>query len=147
MEYTTLPTPSFSFDILDQASKSQPQFSVVLDTKSLETSTNDPFLLNKTTKREIYEQSRERTRCDYHASIDTPFDVVLFNQDNEITETSIANIAVQFTINGSTIWKTPKTSSGLLPGVFRAHLLENQQNLIEDTITVNDLLHAQKVHI
>lgn len=147
VEYTTLPIPSNSFSTLDEASKTEPQLSVILDCKPLSTLNDDMFLLNKTTKRDIYELSRQRTQCDYHATLNRPFDVILYNQNNEITETSIANIAIRFIVNGSTVWKTPKLSSGLLPGVFRSYLLHNENNLVEDTITINDLKYAQKVSI
>ena len=72
----------------------------------------DAFLYHKTTRRGVYERARaERPGAD---------DVVLWNARGEITETCVANIAFR---DGEE-WVTPPLSSGLLPGVFRRHLLE-----------------------
>lgn len=49
-------------------------------------------------------------------SPDTPFDVILYNEDREVMETTIANIAVE-TENeetGELEWITPPASSGRL---------------------------------
>ncbi len=75
--------------------------------------TQSPFLFHKTTRREIYEQKRAE-RPDAH-------DVLLWNENGEITESTIANIA----INIGSQWITPPVASGLLPGVMREELLAN----------------------
>lgn len=98
----------------------------------------------------MYDLSRKRTNCDWHATLNEPFDVVLWNQNKQITETSITNIAIRFNTNDNQhAWKTPPVKCGLLPGVFRSYLLANQQenNLIEDNITIEDLKKAQKASI
>jgi branched-subunit amino acid aminotransferase/4-amino-4-deoxychorismate lyase len=74
----------------------------------------------------------------------------MWNQNKQITETSITNIAIRFNINDNQhVWKTPPVKCGLLPGVFRSYLLEHQQenNLVEEIITVEDLKQAQKANI
>jgi branched-subunit amino acid aminotransferase/4-amino-4-deoxychorismate lyase len=48
-------------------------------------------------------------------------DSILFNEKNEITETAIANLA--FLIDGE--WVTPPISSGILPGVIRAIVIDD----------------------
>ena len=48
-------------------------------------------------------------------------DAIIFNKANEVTETSIANIALR--IAGE--WVTPPISSGILPGTMRAHAVED----------------------
>lgn len=74
---------------------------------------SDKFLYHKTTNRRIYEQAlKSRPGCD---------DVVLYNERGEITETCIANI---FVLIGGRLF-TPPVECGLLPGVFRAELLES----------------------
>jgi para-aminobenzoate synthetase/4-amino-4-deoxychorismate lyase len=75
------------------------------------TCTDSPFISHKTTRREHYDQARAtRPDCD---------DVLLWNEHGEITESTIANVALK--IDGE--WLTPSGSSGLLEGVFRASLL------------------------
>lgn len=146
IEYTPLAAPQFSFETLDEAAKGKPLVSVVLDTQPFDVPIDDPYVLHKTTKRDMYDTSRARTNCQWHSDNNEPFDVILWNPNQEITETSITNIAIQFTENGKRIWKTPSVSCGLLPGVFRAHLFEQSPDIVEDVVTINDLKNAQKVH-
>ena len=55
------------------------------------------------------------------SALDEGFDdLILFNHQNEITETSVANLA--FLISGE--WVTPPISAGILPGVMRAIAIE-----------------------
>lgn len=122
-----------------------PKLTVVLDTEPFSSSSNDPYVLHKTTRRDMYDISRARAGCHWHGDNNEPFDVILWNSNNEITETSITNIAIRFIVDGKPIWKTPKISCGLLPGVFRSYLLEINQGLVEDIITIQELKLAQKV--
>ncbi|WP_241037272.1 aminodeoxychorismate synthase component I [Blastococcus litoris] len=91
-----------------------------------------PWLQHKTTRREVY-----LTRALRHPEAD---DVILVNQDGELTETTTANLALR--IGGR--WWTPPTTSGCLPGVERARLLESGR-LHERVLTVADLYRAQEV--
>ncbi len=69
------------------------------------------LLFHKTTSRRLYEREMERcTNCD---------DVIFWNERGEVTESSVANIAVE--INGA--WFTPERGCGLLGGTLRAELL------------------------
>ncbi|KAI9358409.1 aminotransferase [Pilaira anomala] len=145
VEHTILPVPEYSIESLDEAAGMSPTLSVVLDTEPLSQSSDDPYIVHKTTKREVYDNSRARTNCQWHGNNNEPFDVILYNANNEITETSITNIAIRFKTHDGYVWKTPKINCGLLPGVFRTYLLESQQNMVEDMITVEDLRMAQKV--
>lgn len=145
MEHTLLPTPEYSKETLDAAVQMTPTLEVVLDTRPFASSTQDLFVLHKTTRRDMYNLSRERTGCEWHGQ--GPFDVILWNSDGEITETSITNIAIRFIIDGQPIWKTPKISCGVLPGVFRDFLLKSHPDLVEDIITIEDLKTAQKVYM
>ena len=72
----------------------------------------DWFLRHKTTNREVYNRARA-------ARPDTD-DVLLVNERGEITESTIANVVAE--IDGVRV--TPPVECGLLPGVFRAALLE-----------------------
>ena len=86
----------------------------------------DTFLYHKTTNRGIYEQARQE--CDENT------DAILINERGEITETTIANIAVLR--DGH--WITPALSCGLLPGVLRAELLARGE-IAEGIIPADDL--------
>ncbi len=92
----------------------------------------DPFLHHKTTFRQIYVEAAAR-----HPDAD---DVVLVNDDGEITETTIANIAVL--IDGE--WLTPPHTAGCLRGVRRAELLDRGA-IVEGTITIGDLRSADGI--
>jgi para-aminobenzoate synthetase / 4-amino-4-deoxychorismate lyase len=70
------------------------------------------WLHHKTTRRDAY-----TVRAARHPGVD---DVVLVNERGEITETTIANIAVR--LGGR--WWTPPATSACLPGVERGRLLE-----------------------
>ena len=70
---------------------------------------NDAFLFHKTTQREMY------------PPVPTGFDdILLYNENDELTEFTIGNLVVE--MNGELF--TPPISCGLLAGTFRAHLLE-----------------------
>ena len=71
----------------------------------------DVFLCHKTTNRRIYEDAK--------ADFPGHDDVLLYNAENELTESTIANLAVE--IDGALC--TPPAECGLLPGVARAELL------------------------
>ena len=65
------------------------------------------------------------------------FDIVLFNEDGQITEGTRGNIAVQ--LDGR--WVTPPLQCGLLPGVGRALAL-SQGRLTEQVVTLQEVNHA-----
>jgi len=94
----------------------------------------NPFLYHKTTRREVYE-SRARTRSDCA-------DVLLINERGEVTESAIANLVVA--MDGRLY--TPPIHSGLLPGVFRAELLEGGR-IVERVIRPEDLEKAEAVYL
>jgi para-aminobenzoate synthetase/4-amino-4-deoxychorismate lyase len=92
---------------------------------------SDVWLYHKTTRRTPYE-----TRAARHREWD---DVIIINERGELTETTIANLAVQ--IEGR--WWTPPLGSGCLPGVERDRLL-SEGLLTERVIRLNELgsVHA-----
>ncbi len=72
---------------------------------------SDVFLYHKTTHRELYDRARRsRPEAD---------DVILWNEKGQLTETTIANLAVH--LDGE--WLTPPVSCGLLGGTERMRLL------------------------
>ncbi len=94
----------------------------------------DVFLYHKTTRRRVYEEA-VRSSPGFG-------DVLLFNEDGEVTETTIANLAVE--IDGI-LW-TPPVRCGVLPGTRRAWLLE-QGRLRERVLRVPDVLASPNVFL
>lgn len=78
------------------------------------------FTSTKTTERTVYNAARERVGL---PPLSTDADVLLYNADEHITETSASNVAFY----RSHIWVTPPLSSGCLPGVMRRWLLQHKR--------------------
>jgi para-aminobenzoate synthetase/4-amino-4-deoxychorismate lyase len=92
------------------------------------------FLYHKTTHRDVYDSARK----------DFPDrdDVLLYNEHGELTEFTIGNLVVE--MDGKLF--TPPLSCGLLPGTFRAHLLEIGQ-VAERIIRVEELKNCMKIYL
>ncbi|PVV01214.1 hypothetical protein BB560_004378, partial [Smittium megazygosporum] len=100
--------------------------------------TNSPFVLNKTTHRDIYDYAK-------HSSNKDVFDIILRNSEDQITETTIANVAIQsaaLSEDKNIALITPPTSSGLLDGTMR-QFLSNESKLFEKIISVQDIRNAK----
>jgi para-aminobenzoate synthetase/4-amino-4-deoxychorismate lyase len=93
---------------------------------------NDVFLFHKTTQREVYESAGR--------GVEGFDDVLLYNEKAELTEFTIGNLIVE--LDGQ--FFTPPVSCGLLPGTFRAHLLETGQ-VQERTILREELAYCTHV--
>ncbi|AZU62237.1 aminodeoxychorismate synthase component I [Neobacillus mesonae] len=104
---------------------------VILADKPLDQ--NNPFLYHKTTNREVYSQFQNKKPADV-------FDVLLWNEDGELTEFTNGNVVLE--IDGK-FW-TPPVSNGLLAGTFREMLLING-DIQEKTLTVQDLQTCTKI--
>lgn len=96
-------------------------------------SKNNPFLYHKTTHREIYSDYQQTKPNDC-------FDLLLWNEEDEITEFTNGNIVLE--IDG-TKW-TPPISSGLLAGTFRESLI-SMHEIQEKRLTLADLNRAKKI--
>jgi len=94
------------------------------------------FLYHKTDHRGIYEREREK------ANHQGCFDVLFMNIHNELTEGAVSNL---FILKGKQLW-TPDVKCGLLPGVFRTHLI-NQGRAREKVLKLIDLVSADEVYI
>ncbi len=90
------------------------------------------FLYHKTTHRTLYEQAR--------AAHTDAWDVLLWNEAGELMEFTIGNVVLE--LEGQRY--TPPMSSGLLPGTFRADLLE-QGEIQERVLRIEDLERAERV--
>jgi para-aminobenzoate synthetase/4-amino-4-deoxychorismate lyase len=100
---------------------------VALDDEPVDPS--DVWLFHKTTRRAPYERRRER-----RPDVD---DVLLVNDRGEVTESTIANLAVR--LDG--VWVTPPVDAGLLPGTYRNVLLRDGR-MTERPVTVGELRGA-----
>lgn len=92
----------------------------------------DARLVHKTTDRALYERARRaRPDCD---------DVLLLNERDELTESTIASLVVR--LGGRLV--TPALACGLLPGVLRERLLERGA-LVEARLRPADLRRARRI--
>ncbi|MFZ1324587.1 MAG: aminotransferase class IV [Candidatus Contendobacter sp.] len=90
------------------------------------------WLYHKTTHRELYDAARaSRPDCD---------EVILWNERGELTEASMANLALN--VGGE--WVTPPVTSGLLAGTLRNWLLDTGQ-IRERILTITDLHPARRI--
>ncbi|MBD3267587.1 aminodeoxychorismate synthase component I [bacterium] len=97
---------------------------------------SDPWLFHKTTQRTFYNQQRER-------ALKQGYGEVLFtNEHGNITEGSITNLIARF--GGR--WFTPPVADGLLPGIWRAHMIREHQ-VEERSISLSALQEADEVWI
>lgn len=90
------------------------------------------FHYHKTTNRSIYDKHMQTN--------DTVFSVLLWNKNEEITEFTFGNVVVE--INGS--FYTPPLFCGVLPGTYRAYLLQQAQ-IKEKVMTKDVLKQADKI--
>ncbi len=97
-------------------------------------SSESVMLYHKTTLRDTY-ASRQRK----FPHVD---DVVMMNEKGECTETTIANVAARC----GAVWFTPPLSSGCLPGIGRARLVE-EGVLIERVLRPEDLRGADELAV
>lgn len=88
---------------------------------------DDVFLYHKTTNRRVYASAMEDAPAEG--------DALLYNPDGEVTETTIANVAVER--GGALI--TPPIRCGLLPGTCRQWMLD-QGRVREGVVTVREVL-------
>ncbi len=107
--------------------ESQRMLAVSLVLDSVPVRRDNPFLAHKTTIRTTYEDAQRR-----HPGAD---DVILIDAEGNVTESLRTNVVVR---NVDGLLVTPPADSGLLPGVFRQHLLDSSV-LIEGTIPVSAL--------
>jgi para-aminobenzoate synthetase/4-amino-4-deoxychorismate lyase len=97
----------------------------------------DRMLYHKTTHRPLYARAFEQAARD-------GFDDVLFlNLRGEVTEGAISNVFAEK--DGR--WFTPPVECGLLPGVYRRHLLETRPEIEECVLTLDDLRLADVVYL
>jgi para-aminobenzoate synthetase / 4-amino-4-deoxychorismate lyase len=101
------------------------------------TDPSDAFLYHKTTHRLLYAAAFDAASRAGYA------DMLFFNLNGELTEGAISNVFVEK--DGR--WFTPPVKCGLLPGVYRRHLLATRPEIEERLITEQDLRDADAVYL
>ena len=149
MELTVAPVPSRNFDILAPSALTPSQIpswlaslpaehsipiSVLLDNAPTPRS---PFTSHKTTIREPYTAARQRLKIETNSP---PSEVILYNEEGEITEGSLRNIA--FWRGGG--WVTPPSQSGGIGGTIRRWMIE-QNRVREKVVRVDGLSQGEWV--
>jgi para-aminobenzoate synthetase/4-amino-4-deoxychorismate lyase len=104
---------------------------------SKRTNPEDRFLFHKTTHRPFYADALKA------AKEEGLEDVLFLNTRGEVTEGAISNIVVA---HGER-WFTPPLECGLLPGVFRRHLLATRPALTEKILYLHDLQCADAIYL
>ncbi len=94
----------------------------------------DPFLYHKTTHRKVYDDAMN--------AFPNYDDVILWNEKEELTESTIGNLAIEIEEE----LFTPPVSCGLLAGTYRASLLEKGL-LSERVLSVKDLSREHKIYL
>ena len=120
-----------SYSILD--TKNTPKI-ITISSKSTESS--EKWLYHKTTNRGLYDNEYNRYRKLGF------FDVIFKNEKGQITEGAVSNIFIK----KNDIYYTPPIKCGVLNGVYRRYLLqENKIKIKEEIIYPEDLLKADSV--
>ena len=98
---------------------------------------SDPLRYHKTTRRAHYEAAYLQAQA-------AGYDEVLFlNTRDEVCEGSRTNLFVQ--LDGRLY--TPPVSCGLLPGVYRQHVLRTRSDVEERVLTLADLRRAEALYV
>lgn len=101
------------------------------------TDPTDRFLYHKTTHRPLYASA-------FQAAKNAGFDDALFlNTHDQVTEGAISNI---FMVKNEQ-WITPPIRCGLLPGVYRRHLLDTHPGIEERPLHLEDLISADAIYL
>lgn len=124
---------------LDDARKLASDSVGKVDFAAEKTDSSSPWLFHKTTRREIYDRAWAQARS---AGL---VDLIFCNEKEEVTEGAISNLIVEK--NGR--FFTPPLDCGLLPGVMRARLLEDETGLeIEQRVlSEDDLRQADCIYL
>jgi para-aminobenzoate synthetase/4-amino-4-deoxychorismate lyase len=101
------------------------------------TEPGDRFLFHKTTRRALYNAAFAAASAAGFA------DVLFLNTRDELTESAIGNVFIE----KAGRWYTPPLDCGVLPGVYRRHLLATRPEIEERILFVDDLKAADGVYL
>jgi len=97
----------------------------------------DRFLYHKTTRRNLYDRAYATARSAGLA------DVLFLNNREEVTECAVHNLFIE----KSGRWYTPPLDCGVLPGVYRRHLLSTRAEIEQKILTLEDVRAADGAYI
>jgi para-aminobenzoate synthetase / 4-amino-4-deoxychorismate lyase len=168
---TTSPLPVDPASASGSGSGTEPKVAVLLSAEEPVAASSDVFLYHKTTVRGVYDGARERAIGAWEArraatgdaDAGPCFDALLVNARGEVTEFCIGNLVAEMPGEGpgqavpegvragwptpapGHRFATPPVAAGLLPGVFREHLLASRYcGIAEETLTVEDVLERAR---
>jgi para-aminobenzoate synthetase/4-amino-4-deoxychorismate lyase len=97
----------------------------------------DRFLRHKTTRRALYDRAIAEARAQGCV------DAIFLNEHGQVAEGAIHSVMVR---HGDR-WRTPSLDAGVLPGVFRAHLMATMPTLEEADFGLEELLDADEIRL
>jgi para-aminobenzoate synthetase / 4-amino-4-deoxychorismate lyase len=115
--------------------ESAPELSVML--ASERTNSHHHRYYHKTTDRALYDRASRFAQEHGYA------DAIFLNEKEEVTEGATNNLFIERA--GSLL--TPPLYCGLLNGIYRQSLLEQNQRAREETLFLDDLLKAEKIYL
>jgi para-aminobenzoate synthetase / 4-amino-4-deoxychorismate lyase len=119
--------------IVSQIPKQKRNITVIIsDNKILST---DKFRHFKTTNRKLYDDEY------LHFSSKSIYEVLYLNEKDEIAEGSRTNIFLR----KENSWFTPSLESGALAGIYRNYFIQKQNDIIEKSIMIDELLKADEL--
>ncbi len=101
----------------------------------------NPFFYHKTSYRKIYERPRAMLKA-RKTNLPPYYDVLLWNPKKEVTESSFANVVIEW--HGELY--TPPIACGLLGGTYRAFLLE-QKKIKERVFTIDEIKQKPAMYL
>jgi branched-subunit amino acid aminotransferase/4-amino-4-deoxychorismate lyase len=110
------------------AEPAKPSLPVLTALASEPIDSRDEFLRHKTSRRAVFHRAL--------AAHPGAQDVLLWNERRELSETCFGNLVLE--LHGCKL--TPPVSAGLLPGTFRAHLLD--AGLVEEQVLPVEAIYA-----
>lgn len=111
------------------------EINIIISTKRI--SSTDKFQYFKTTNRSLYDSETKKY------STKGFFEVIYFNERNELAEGAITNIFVR---KGKVIF-TPPIKCGLLSGIYRKYLMNKNSMIKEKTLYLQDLIDGDEIFL
>ncbi|MFH0733369.1 MAG: aminodeoxychorismate synthase component I [bacterium] len=71
------------------------------------------------------------------------YDVLFFNQNNQVAEGSFNNILIK----KDNAYFTPPITAGVLNGIYRAYLLKTENNVFEKQLSIEDIKFADEIYL
>ncbi|MFT5208452.1 MAG: para-aminobenzoate synthetase/4-amino-4-deoxychorismate lyase [Flavobacterium sp.] len=121
---------TIDYDVLENASQNKP-INVCLAPQPIDNQNH--FLYHKSTKRDMYQQALDA--CPEYS------DVLMWNENQELTETCIANIVIK---RGDK-YVTPAKRCGLLAGTYRQYLLDRGE-IQEGILRIDELVSSTEIY-